>query len=251
MSSVPYPNRRPFFISNMSRCAATSMGILLALFLGTFGVHHFICGGRGWGFLLHLLLDGDHGNPRVCRVLFMPGGARVQRDPGAGIARRWDHDAGVGQPLNVTVNMPPGGQPGAQMRADGASRPIRRGAFCSAAGNAGVGYFENLARRLRARGGQLDYAEAVALLSRTPTRDSAGDWNIQHHDSGSADLRGGRSFSVMAVLSWRRAALRLCRGAVGDAANSMTRCCLPSSPRVRVTGGEHAKLTTNLLDVDG
>ena len=116
MSSQPYPNPQAVFYQQYDVVRRDEVvGILLALFLGGFGVHHFYLRRTGLG-MLYLCFSWTP-LPWVLgfvECFFMP--ARVREFnaiQAAGIAMALGIPmAGWGQPLNVTVNMPPAGQPG-------------------------------------------------------------------------------------------------------------------------------------------
>ena len=52
MSSIPYPNPQAIFYQHYESVRRDEVvGILLALFLGTFGIHHFYLRRTGLGIL--------------------------------------------------------------------------------------------------------------------------------------------------------------------------------------------------------
>jgi cytochrome c553 len=116
MSSVPYPNPQGIFYQQYESVRRDEVvGILLALFLGGFGVHHFYLRRTGLG-ILYLCFSWTP-FPWVLGFIecfFMP--ARVREFnaiQAAGIAASLGIlMPGLGQPMNVTVNMPPAGQVG-------------------------------------------------------------------------------------------------------------------------------------------
>ena len=111
MSSVPYtyPNPQAIFYQQYESVRRDEVvGILLALFLGAFGIHHFYLRRTGLGILyLCFCWTGITSILGVIECFFMP--ARVREFnaiQAAGIAAAlgipipgWD------QPINVTVNM--------------------------------------------------------------------------------------------------------------------------------------------------
>ena len=53
MTTTPYINAQAVFYQQYEHVRRDEVvGILLALFLGGFGIHHSICGGRGWAFCM-------------------------------------------------------------------------------------------------------------------------------------------------------------------------------------------------------
>jgi TM2 domain-containing membrane protein YozV len=120
MSSVPYPNPQAIFYQQYESVRRDEVvGILLALFLGGFGIHHFYLRRTGLGILyccfswtpIPWILG-------FIECFFMPGRVReFNAIQAAGIAAALGimmpgFASGWGQPLNVTVNMPPAGQTG-------------------------------------------------------------------------------------------------------------------------------------------
>jgi TM2 domain-containing membrane protein YozV len=119
MSSQPYPNPQALFYQQYESVRRDEIvGILLAIFLGTFGVHHFYLRRTGLGILYCLLFWS--GIPTLLGFIecfFMP--ARVREFnaiQAAGIAASLGIAVpGWGQaPVNVTVNVPPQPQAAAQ-----------------------------------------------------------------------------------------------------------------------------------------
>ena len=117
MSTQPYPNPQVLFYQQYESVNRDEIvGILLALFLGTFGIHHFYLRRTGLGILYCLLLLDRHSRrfsasssasscPAAC-ASSMP--SRPPASP-----HRWALPMpGWGQPVNVTVNMPPMPQAG-------------------------------------------------------------------------------------------------------------------------------------------
>ena len=110
MSSIPYPNAQAIFYQQYESVRRDEVvGILLALFLGGFGVHHFYLRRTGLG-VLYLLFSWTP-IPWILGFIecfFMPGRVReFNAIQAAGIA------AALGillpgwcQPINVNVNVP-------------------------------------------------------------------------------------------------------------------------------------------------
>jgi TM2 domain-containing membrane protein YozV len=112
MSSQPYPNPQALFYQQYEMVRRDEIvGILLALFLGTFGVHHFYLRRTGLGILYCLLFWS--GIPTLLGFIecfFMP--ARVREFnaiQAAGIAASLGIAVpGWGQqPVDIAVNVPP------------------------------------------------------------------------------------------------------------------------------------------------
>jgi TM2 domain-containing membrane protein YozV len=111
MTTAPYMNAQAVFYQQYEAARRDEVvGILLALFLGTFGVHHFYLRRTGLGILYCCFFwTGFPAILGFIECFFMP--ARVREFnaiQAAGIA------AALGisvppyvQPINVTVNMPP------------------------------------------------------------------------------------------------------------------------------------------------
>ena len=100
MSSIPYPNPQAIFYQQYESVRRDEViGILLALFLGGFGIHHFYLRNTGLGILyccfswtpIPWILG-------FIECFFMPGPrARVQRHSSCGHCRRaWHRNAGMG-----------------------------------------------------------------------------------------------------------------------------------------------------------
>lgn len=112
MSSVPYPNAQAVFYQHYESVRRDEVvGILLALFLGTFGVHHFYLRRTGLGILYCFFCwTGITAILGFIECFFMPGRVReFNAIQAAGIAAAlgitmpgWG-----GQPFNITVNVPP------------------------------------------------------------------------------------------------------------------------------------------------
>jgi len=103
------------------------VGILLALFLGTFAFTTSTAPNRPGDSLLLLLLDGYHRHSRLYRVLFHAGPCtRVQPIQAAGIAAMLGISMpGWGYPFNVTVNVPAAPQPVTLVACGRCGRPSR------------------------------------------------------------------------------------------------------------------------------
>jgi len=86
------------------------VGILLALFLGTFGIHHFYLRRTGLGILYCCFFwTGIPSLLGFLECFFMPGRVReFNAIQAAGIAAALGMSVPMGWPINVTVNMPPG-----------------------------------------------------------------------------------------------------------------------------------------------
>jgi TM2 domain-containing membrane protein YozV len=116
------------------------VGILLALFLGTFGIHHFYLRRTGLGILYCCFCwTGLTAILGFIECFFMPGRVReFNAIQAAGIAAALGIAMpGWGYPVNVTVNMPPAPQPGtlqACARCHQTNPPGAR--FCSGCGTA-------------------------------------------------------------------------------------------------------------------
>jgi TM2 domain-containing membrane protein YozV len=111
MSSVPYPNPQAIFYQQYEAARRDEVvGILLALFLGTFGIHHFYLRRTGLGVLYCLFFwTGIPAILGFIECFFMPGRVReFNAIQAAGIAAALGMQMPAwGQPLNVTVNVPP------------------------------------------------------------------------------------------------------------------------------------------------
>jgi hypothetical protein len=114
MSTYAYPNPQAIFYQqyNMARRDEV-VGILLALFLGDFGVHHFYLRRTGLGILyLCFFWTGIPAILGFIECFFMPGRVReFNAIQAAAIAASLGIPVpGWGQPpVNVTVNIPPAG----------------------------------------------------------------------------------------------------------------------------------------------
>ena len=118
MSTMPYPTpQQVFHMQYESVRRDEVVGILLALFLGCFGVHHFYLRRIGLGILYCFFFwTGITALLGLIECFFMPGRVReFNAIQAAGIAAALGIAAPVwGQPINVTVNVPPGAQGSAQ-----------------------------------------------------------------------------------------------------------------------------------------
>jgi TM2 domain-containing membrane protein YozV len=114
MNTYTYPNPQAIFYQqyNMARRDEV-VGILLALFLGDFGVHHFYLRRTGLGILyLCFFWTGIPAILGFIECFFMPGRVReFNAIQAAAIAASLGIAVpGWGQaPVNVTVNIPPAG----------------------------------------------------------------------------------------------------------------------------------------------
>jgi hypothetical protein len=118
MSSIPYPNPQAVFYQQYESVRRDEVvGILLALFLGAFGIHHFYLRRTGLGILyLCFCWTGITSILGLIECFFMPGQVReFNHIQAAGIAASLGIPVpGWGQPpVNVTVNMPSAGSAGA------------------------------------------------------------------------------------------------------------------------------------------
>jgi TM2 domain-containing membrane protein YozV len=111
MSSVPYPNPQAIFYQQYEYVRRDEVvGILLALFLGAFGIHHFYLRRTGLGILYCCFFwTGLTSILGVIECFFMPGRVReFNAIQAAGIAAALGIPVpGWGQPINVTVNLTP------------------------------------------------------------------------------------------------------------------------------------------------
>ncbi len=112
MSTQTYPNPQMLFYQQYESVRRDEIvGILLALFLGTFGIHHFYLRRTGLGILYCLIFWS--GIPTLLgfiECIFMPGRVReFNAIQAAGIAASLGIAVpGWGQPpANFTVNVPP------------------------------------------------------------------------------------------------------------------------------------------------
>ncbi len=146
MSSAPYPNPQAIFYQQYESVRRDEVvGILLALFLGTFGIHHFYLRRTGLGILYIVFCwTGITTILGVIECFFMPGRVReFNAIQAAGIAAALGIAMPAwGQPVNVTVNMPPGAnaapaQPGTLLACGRCQQTNPPGArFCAGCGGA-------------------------------------------------------------------------------------------------------------------
>jgi len=115
MSTAPYPNAQAIFYQQYESVRRDEVvGILLALFLGTFGIHHFYLRRTGLGILYCCFCWlGVTTILGFIECFFMPGRVReFNAIQAAGIAAALGIPIpGWGQPVNVTVNMPSASSP--------------------------------------------------------------------------------------------------------------------------------------------
>ncbi|HMG87916.1 MAG TPA: NINE protein [Terracidiphilus sp.] len=113
MTTAPYVNAQAVFYQQYEHVRRDEVvGILLALFLGGFGIHHFYLRRTGLGILYACFCWTPF--PWVMGFIecfFMPGRVReFNAIQAAGIAAALGITIpGYGQPINVTVNVPPSG----------------------------------------------------------------------------------------------------------------------------------------------
>jgi TM2 domain-containing membrane protein YozV len=111
MTSTAYPNAQAIFYHQYETVRRDEVvGILLALFLGTFGIHHFYLRRTGLGVLYCCFFwTGITSVLGVVECFFMPGRVReFNAIQAAGIAAALGMNAPpMGWPVSVTVNMPP------------------------------------------------------------------------------------------------------------------------------------------------
>lgn len=117
MSAYAYPNPQAIFYQQYNAAKRDEVvGILLALFLGGFGAHHFYMRRTGMGILyLCFCWTGIPSLLGFIECFFMPGRVREFNSiQAAAIAASLGIAVpGWGQGVNVTVNMPPpGAMPG-------------------------------------------------------------------------------------------------------------------------------------------
>ncbi len=112
MSGIPYPNTQAIFYEQYESVRRDEVvGILLALFLGTFGIHHFYLRRTGLGVLYCCFFwTGITAILGFIECFFMPGRVReFNAVQAAGIAAALGMSVppGWGWPVNVIVNVPP------------------------------------------------------------------------------------------------------------------------------------------------
>ena len=141
MSSAPFPNPQALFYQRYEAVRRDEIvGILLALFLGCFGLHHFYLRRTGLGILyLCFCWTGIPSILGVIECFFMPGRVReFNAVQAAGIAASLGMAVPAwGQPVNFVVNVPPAAVPGALVACSRCQQANASGArFCSACGAA-------------------------------------------------------------------------------------------------------------------
>jgi len=142
MSSQAYPTAQAIFYQQYEAVRRDEVvGILLALFLGTFGIHHFYLRRTGLGILYCCFFwTGLTSILGFIECFFMPGRVReFNAIQAAGIAAALGIVMpGWGLPVNVTVNMPPTAVQTSALQACGRCRQTNpAGArFCSGCGAA-------------------------------------------------------------------------------------------------------------------
>ena len=139
MSTQPYPNAQAIFYQQYQMVRRDEVvGILLALFLGGFGIHHFYLRRKGMG-ILYLCFSWTP-FPWVLGFIecfFMPGRVReFNAIQAAGIAATLGIAMpGWGYPWNVTINVPPAPQSGTLLTCARCGQTNTQGArFCSGCG---------------------------------------------------------------------------------------------------------------------
>lgn len=110
MSGIPYPNTQAMFYEQYEAVRRDEVvGILLALFLGTFGIHHFYLRRTGLGVLYCCFFwTGITAVLGFIECFFMPGRVReFNAVQAAGIAAALGMTVppGWGWPVNVNVNV--------------------------------------------------------------------------------------------------------------------------------------------------
>jgi TM2 domain-containing membrane protein YozV len=146
MSSAPYPTPQAIFYQQYESVRRDEVvGILLALFLGVFGIHHFYLRRTGLGILYCCFFwTGITAILGLIECFFMPGRVReFNAIQAAGIAATLGIAMPAwGQPINVTVNMPPNAagapaQPGTLLACPRCQQTNPPGArFCGSCGQA-------------------------------------------------------------------------------------------------------------------
>ncbi len=144
MATVPYPNAQAIFYQQYEAARRDEVvGILLALFLGTFGIHHFYLRRNGLGILYCCFFWT--GIPSILGFLecfFMPGRVReFNAIQAAGIAAALGIGVPVmGMPMNVimpAVAAAPAYQAGTPMVCSRCQQTNPAGSrFCSVCGTA-------------------------------------------------------------------------------------------------------------------
>jgi TM2 domain-containing membrane protein YozV len=141
MSSVPYPNPQAVFYQQYESVRRDEVvGILLALFLGSFGAHHFYLRRTGLGILyLIFFWSGVPALLGFIECFFMPGRVREYNAiQAAAIASMLGIAMPIwGQPIQVQVNVPSAPQPGTLLACVHCQNTNPPGArFCSSCGAA-------------------------------------------------------------------------------------------------------------------
>jgi TM2 domain-containing membrane protein YozV len=139
MSSAPFPNPQALFYQRYEAVRRDEIvGILLALFLGCFGLHHFYLRRTGLGILYCCFCwTGIPSLLGVIECFFMPGRVReFNAVQAAGIAASLGMAVPAwGQPVNVMVNVPPAAQTGTLLACPRCHQASPVGArFCAACG---------------------------------------------------------------------------------------------------------------------
>lgn len=115
MSGIPYPNTQAIFFEQYQSVRRDEVvGILLALFLGTFGAHHFYLRRTGLGILYCCFCWTSIPTfLGFIECFFMPGRVReFNAIQAAGIAATLGMSVPTGwgyPPINVNVHVPPAG----------------------------------------------------------------------------------------------------------------------------------------------
>lgn len=111
MTTTPYVNAQAVFYQQYEQVRRDEVvGILLALFLGTFGIHHFYLRRTGLGILYCCFFwTGIPSMLGFIECFFMPGRVReFNAIQAAGIAAALGISMpAYGQPINVNINVPP------------------------------------------------------------------------------------------------------------------------------------------------
>ena len=141
MSSQPYPNAQAVFYQQYQAVRRDEVvGILLALFLGGLGIHHFYLRRTGLGILyLCFCWTGITTFLGFIECFFMPGRVReFNAIQAAGIAATLGIAMpGWSYPWNVTINIPPAPQSGTLVSCGRCRQTNPQGArFCSGCGTA-------------------------------------------------------------------------------------------------------------------
>jgi TM2 domain-containing membrane protein YozV len=141
MSGYAYPNPQAIFNQQYEAVRRDEVvGILLALFLGSFGIHHFYLRRTGLGILyLCFCWTGIPALLGFIECFFMPGRVReFNAIQAAGIAAALGIPmAGWGPPVNVTVHVPPAAEAGTLAACPRCHQTNPPGArFCSGCGAA-------------------------------------------------------------------------------------------------------------------